>query len=286
MRYNSSMIWFSLLPVWYQFALVASFGLIIGSFLNVFIYRFHTGRSLSGSSHCLSCGVPLRWYELLPVLSYVALRGRCRSCGSYIPVRYALVELLTAALFLWVFVTQYTLYSVLMWWVIAAVLVVILVYDLYHLIIPDALVAALTVAAVGLFLGTVPAALYGAIGIPAVLSALGAFAFFGGMWYISSGRWVGFGDAKLAIPLAFMVGPMGTFTFIVFAFWIGAVVSLLIMGGMYLWVRGKGRLPKHSAAITMKSEVPFAPFMIAAFLLTALLQLDVLVLTARVLTNL
>ena len=53
-------------------------GAIIGSFLNVVIYRFHTGKSLSGNSHCLSCGQGLRWYVLFPVFSYLALQGRCR----------------------------------------------------------------------------------------------------------------------------------------------------------------------------------------------------------------
>ena len=69
------------------------FGVIIGSFLNVYIYRFHTGKSLSGHSHCLSCGTPLKPYELIPLLSYVFLRGRCRTCGCKIPARYFLVEL-------------------------------------------------------------------------------------------------------------------------------------------------------------------------------------------------
>ncbi|MCA9362246.1 prepilin peptidase, partial [Candidatus Kaiserbacteria bacterium] len=123
------------------------FGVIIGSFLNVYIYRFHTGKSLAGHSHCLSCGTPLRWFELFPILSYMILRGRCRTCGCRIPSRYFLVELATGVLFALTLTLTLDLAAILLWWFIFSVLVVILVYDLYHYIIPDRLVIVLTTAA-------------------------------------------------------------------------------------------------------------------------------------------
>jgi len=87
------------LPTSFLLIIAFGFGIIIGSFLNVYLYRFHTGKSLSGSSHCLSCATPLKFYELVPLFSYLFLRGRCRTCSSLVPSRYFLVELLTGILF-------------------------------------------------------------------------------------------------------------------------------------------------------------------------------------------
>ena len=78
----------------------ALFGLCIGSFLNVVIYRLPLGQSLvSPPSRCRNCGYSLRWFDNIPVLSWVLLRGRCRKCGVGVSWQYPLVELITAALF-------------------------------------------------------------------------------------------------------------------------------------------------------------------------------------------
>jgi leader peptidase (prepilin peptidase) / N-methyltransferase len=266
----------ALLPLWYQYTLVILLGLVIGSFLNVYIYRFHTGRSLAGSSHCLSCAQPLAWYELLPVFSYLALRGRCRTCGSYIPFRYVLVELLTAGLFILAFSLVPLSMVLILWWLLLAVLVVIVVYDLYHLIIPNELVVAVAVVATSMLLWSL-------VGQPFFLdllihaaAALGAFAFYGGLWLVSRGRWIGLGDAKLAVPLAFFLGPWATFSFVVLSFWIGAGLSVLLLLVQRILKRGQHRLSKYGLTITMKSEVPFAPFLVLAFLVVALCKLNVL----------
>ncbi len=266
----------ALLPLWYQYLLVGLFGLIIGSFLNVYIYRLHTGRSLSGSSHCLSCGAPLRWFELFPVISYLALRGRCRTCGSYIPFRYVLVELLTMGLFVLVFSFVPLGWPLLLWFALAGVLVVIVVYDLYHLIIPNELVVAVLGLALLIFAATYQWLWFGAIIFEHAMAALGAFAFYGGLWFLSSGRWIGLGDAKLALPLAFVLGPWATFSFIILSFWIGAGVSVLLLLLQRLLKRGQHRLSKYGVTITMKSEVPFAPFLVLSFLTVALWHVDVL----------
>ena len=83
------------------------FGLIIGSFLNVVIFRFNTRRSffsaLGGRSGCMTCQNQLLWYELLPVFSFLGLRGRCRNCKTKISIQYPLVEILTGFLFVAVF---------------------------------------------------------------------------------------------------------------------------------------------------------------------------------------
>lgn len=257
-------------------------GTVIGSFLNVVIYRLHTGKSLSGRSHCLSCGVHLSWYELVPILSYVAQRGKCRSCRARIAPRYLYGELFTGLLFFSVaniFLSDAV--ALVLTLGIVALLVVILVYDLRHTIIPDELVLYLGVLAIvyilwSLHIGAIARPffdmLFGAI-VPAV--------FFGALWYISAGRWIGLGDAKLAIPLGLMLGMNDSLSMLMLAFWIGAIVGV---GGLVLkqipyssahaLYGGQPSLLFLSRRLTMKSEVPFAPFLICAFLLVHLGHLD------------
>ena len=271
----------SLLPLWYQYLLVGVFGLIIGSFLNVYIYRLHTGRSLQGSSHCLSCGTPLKWYELVPVVSYLVLRGRCRTCSSYIPFRYVLVELLTAALF----VLEFYLHGLSLLFMPAllllALLVVVAVYDLYHLIIPDELVVALAAAGlllVGLSVDTGWSAQTGQLLLQHIGAALAAAGFYASLWWFSHGRWIGFGDVKLAFPLGLVVGLPAVFSFIVLSFWVGAILSVLYMLIVQGLKRGQPYLSFHFVPLTIKSEVPFAPFLIIAFLIVWWFDLSVLTL--------
>ncbi len=264
----------SFLPLGY----IAAFGLgaIIGSFLNVYIYRFHTGKSLSGQSHCMSCGVTLKWFELFPIFSYLVIRGRCRHCRSRVSIRYFLVELLTALLFVFA-LSMTTLYvEVLLLWIICSVLVVILIYDYNHFIIPDSLTLVfigLTSLLIGYSFIVHNNTLLN-VGWD-VLAALLGSGFFLFLWKISKGQWLGFGDVKLAFPLGLLVGAKSVFSFIVISFWIGAVVSLIILGIQYLR-RGKSHLRLVAPAITMKTAVPFAPFLIAGALLTFFTKINVL----------
>ncbi len=271
------------LPAWQLYFLAAGFGVIIGSFLNVFIYRFRTGKSLSGSSHCMSCQSPLSWYDLFPLLSYIVLRGRCRCCTARIPSRYFWVELITSLLFVAVvaLVPAWWLWPLL--WVLVSVLVVIVVYDITHMVIPNSLVYVLGVLAVihvAYEWYVVPdfmQVLY------RLLAALIGFGFFAGLWKYSEGRWIGFGDAKLAIPLSLMVGILGTFSMIVLAFWIGTIISLALMAAQwYRQKRGQPHLRFVTERLTMKSEVPFAPFLILSFLIVYLLRIDVVTLMSYV----
>jgi prepilin signal peptidase PulO-like enzyme (type II secretory pathway) len=265
----------TLLPFSWLFTIALGFGLIIGSFLNVYIYRFHTGKSLSGHSHCLSCGTTLTWYELFPLFSYLALRGRCRSCGCSIPSRYFLVELLTALLFAaTLFVTVIPL-EILFYWTLLSILVVIVVYDMRHFIIPDELTLSLT----GLLLLWYGYRFYLDVPIQTlgsdVLAALAGVGFFFFLWFVSKGRWLGFGDVKLAFPLGLLVGSAYVFSMIVYSFWIGALisVSLVLLARLE---RGKLYLRFGTPKLTIKSVVPFAPFLIAGCLLVFFTKFNVL----------
>lgn len=267
-------------------AVVFVFGAIIGSFLNVVSYRFHTGKSLGGHSHCLSCATPLQWYELFPLFSYLALRGHCRSCGCYIPARYFWVELTTGALFVagfWSVLNgsggEYAInsWSLGLLWVALSIMVVIVVYDLYHFIIPDALVAWLTLVVVGkaiaelITLPTISATLL----ISWLGTALLGSGFFLFLWLISKGTWLGFGDVKLAFPLGLLVGAERVFSLVVLSFWIGATVSLLLIALQRL-TRGKPPLHLLTGSLTIKSAVPFAPFLVASALVIIFTDFNVL----------
>lgn len=99
---------------------------------------------------------------------------------------------------------------------------------------------------------------------------------------MSKGKWIGFGDVKLALPFGLIVGLEGVFSMVVFSFWIGALVSVTLLGLERLSKRGKVRLHFLSSPLTIKSEVPFAPFFISGFLLVQLLHADIFTITYNI----
>jgi len=260
------------------------FGAIVGSFLNVVIYRFHTGKSLSGHSHCLSCQHRLAWYELLPLISYIMLRGKCRTCGSYIPVRYTLVELMTASSFLAIFLRGGEPVTMSLLAICVALLIIIFVYDIYHYVIPNDLVMGVSIVALSIY-GVEHFAHFNMIEFGySLLAALLAAGFFWFLWRVSSGRWIGFGDVKLALPLGFLAGINGVFSMVILSFWVGAAISIVIISVQQVLKRGQIGLRFFSAPLKMKSEVPFAPFLIAGFILSYWCSVDVLELITYVLS--
>ncbi len=270
---------FNFLPIYYLLILVFIFGSIIGSFLNVVIYRLHTGKNLSGHSHCLSCGTNLRWYHLFPLFSYLFLRGRCQFCTALISVRYFIVELATATLFFLGVVTNLMtdLKTFILYGLIFSVLVIITVYDFNHFIIPDEMTLLLILSTSILLIVKYQQGLITIADLKMdFLAATIGTAFFGFLWLISKGEWLGLGDVKLAFPLSLMVGFKSVFSFIVVSFWSGALISLLLMYLMSLLIRGKTHLPNRSKTLTMKSAVPFAPFLVLGSLLTLLIDINVL----------
>lgn len=256
-------------------------GTIVGSFLNVLIYRLHTGRSLGGRSHCMSCRKTLEWYELIPLFSYLFLQGRCKGCDSYIPYRYLLVELLTGVSYVLLFLYFKDAYILLgLHAVHASVLIVIAVYDLRHTIIPDELT--LSVGGVALVILGYTAFLRGEWShvLFDVLSGIAAGSFFYLLWRMSKGRWIGLGDAKLALPLGALAGASSALSMVVLSFWIGALVSVFLLLVSYLYRKGKTVLRFPRSGFTMKSEVPFAPFLILGFIAAYYLNANIFDITA------
>ncbi len=256
-------------------------GLIVGSFLNVVIYRLHTGKSLEGRSHCMSCGRTLSWVHLFPVFSYLALLGRCAYCKARISPRYLIVEILTGALFVFAATMVPDLVERTIYLVLFSAFVVILIYDLLHTIIPDEFVVLSLVSALALALADfVHSGDTYSLMLRMLAGAVG-FLFFASLWFVSSGRWVGLGDAKLALPFGIILSWPAIVSAIILSFWIGALVSVVLLFLQKILGRGQYRLPFMRTSLTIKSEIPFAPFLILGFMLVNFWSLDVFTLTAQ-----
>lgn len=220
-------------------------GAILGSFLNALLFRYNTGQTvLHGRSRCMHCGHTLRARDLVPIFSYLALRGRCRYCGVRVSLQYPVVELAAALLALGTYWLHPELPVFGYWLFVHLVLLFILVYDLRHKIIPwSALLLLLALSA--LPLAAVPALPLDAL-LAGPLLALPLFL----LALVSRGRWMGWADAPLQLSLGWLLGLSAGLTALMGAFWSGALV------GIALLVLAKG--------YRMKSEVPFAPFLIGS----------------------
>jgi prepilin signal peptidase PulO-like enzyme (type II secretory pathway) len=227
----------------------------------------------------MSCGERLSWKELIPVFSFFALRGRCITCGSRISHQYWVVELITATLFVLVWITGVTIYDTFFALILVSLLMVIAVYDIRHTIIPNKVVYAFIVLAL---FANAPALSTASISeislhflwaaLSGVVVALPLFA----LWFISRGTWMGFGDVKLTLGFGLIVGVYHGLMAIMLAFIVGAGVGILLLYAPKVIKRMS--LSSTSSRFTMSSEIPFAPFLIIGFLLVYLFQVDLLAL--------
>ncbi len=225
-------------------------GLAVGSFLNSVICRLEKKESIvKARSYCPYCKKTLLWFELIPLMSFILQRGRCRKCKKRISLQYLLVELATGILFVlcaWYFLPN-ILYSI--FYILASsFLIIIFVYDLKHYIIPNEIV----------YSGIILAFLYNLYLLFIIrdlsfyynfLAALIAGAFFFSIILISRGKWMGMGDVKLAVFMGLILGWPNILIALFGAFLIGAVVSVILI------------IFKKK---TLKSEVPFGPFLAGA----------------------
>lgn len=251
------------------------FGAALGSFLNVVSMRYDPegpifGKHLTGRSRCPKCGRTLRWFELIPVLSFLFLRGRCRTCGSRLSLQYPLVEIAGGLILVFVPITLYSplnpeffILDSVLWIAVFLALLLVAVIDLRLRLIPDELNVLLLVLGISLaFFGGVDTARemfagpYGAlfgvwenVWLNRLVAAGFAAALFGFLILITKGRGMGMGDLKLATPLAFVFGWPGILMISALAFIFGSLV-----GGYILLLRGG----------SLKSTVPFGPFLALA----------------------
>lgn len=228
-------------PLWYWVAVAAIFGLAVGSFSTVAVSRWPRGRSLVvPGSHCTACERPLCPYELVPVLSWLALRGRCRTCGVAVSIRYPAIELASGGLAALAIATFGPTWHGVAAALLLVVLVPVVLIDLEHRLIPDILV--LPAAALGL--SAAIAADPSRWWLP-VAAAGGAAAFLGALW-LAYPAGMGFGDVKLAPLLGAVLG----------ASIIPAFAMAFLAGGLL----GAALLVRFGQR-ARKIAVPFAPFL-------------------------
>jgi len=213
-------------------------GAIIGSFLNCVIYRLEIRKSfIKGRSFCPHCKHALSFLDLIPVFSFFFLGGKCRYCKKPISIQYPLVELTTAIIFFLIFNFQFSILNVF----IACLLIIIFVYDLKHFIIPDeAILLGVMACLFNIFFDKLLITSY-------FWGAIIASGFFLLIYLVSKGKWMGFGDVKLAFLMGLFLGFPAVLIALFLSFFIGSIVGLIQIG-----------LGKK----TMKSEIPFGPFLV------------------------
>lgn len=230
-------------------------GLLVGSFLNVVIHRVPAGLSVvSPGSACPACEQPVRAWDNVPVLSWLALGGRCRDCAVPIPVRYPLVELVTGVLFAVVAgrfgSSPYAVAGL----VVAAAGVALFMIDLDHRRLPFAITGAMAVGAV-LALG-IDVVRNGPGPVPTALAAAALWlAVYGGIWLVTSGRGMGLGDVVLAPVLGLVLG------------WLGLGPALVGLGAGFLIGAVIGVVLVAAGAASRGARVPHGPFLLSGALL-------------------
>lgn len=267
------------------------FGLIIGSFLNVIIFRYDPEKSvfaispLLGRSHCRSCKKTLSWFELIPLASFFMQRGRCRNCRERLSFQYPLVEFLTGLIFLTplyffdIHASDYSMITGILWIIAFMAFLVLSAIDYHWMIIPDELNLSIVVLGFirmaiensyfafgdfsGSFVGNF-SALFGLRSDVWLNHLAGGFiglAFIGAIILLTRGRGMGMGDLKLAASLGILFGWPDIAFLIAFAFILGSVY------GVYALSTGEKAI---------KDSVPFGPFLILGALTLIFFGKDIL----------
>ena len=231
-------------------------GLFVGSFLNVLADRLPREESvLKGRSHCEKCKKILRWYDMIPVLSFVFLKGKCRYCHTPLSFYYPVVELTTGILFTvtFVFVTNNfqldQTVTLIYYLFMVSSLIVIFFADLKYGIIPDRIIfPAILVSFLYLLLNTQYLIL------PHILSAVGALIFFLALFFLTRGKGMGLGDVKFSFLMGFILGFPGIAIALYIAFLTGAIIGIILI----VW-RKKS---------LFGGTIPFGPFLVAGTVIT------------------
>lgn len=260
-------------------AILGIFGCIVGSFLNVVALRQGTEKDLGGRSHCPTCGNQLSWYELIPVVSFLAQIGKCRNCKTSIPFQYIAVELFTGVLFYigtrffimsfsivnpWVFFAQL---SVLL--VIISYIVLISVYDLRTKQVPLMWFISLVISSLA-YLGIFYATSGFSFGwhdiwfhVSGIIVALPFFI----MWLVSKGHWMGFADVEIIAWMGMFLGIYRGASATLIAFYAGALFAIVFIAFKLLRGQSYGNI--------RKAHIPFAPFLLLAWVGTLVYSLDI-----------
>ena len=244
--------------------IVAVFGLVIGSFLNVCIFRIPEGRSIAAPpSSCANCGTQLKPLDLVPVFSYLFLGGRCRYCKTKISPRYPLVEIATGCTFTGLFLKYGFSAQFLAFVILTAILTAVFFIDIDHRIIPDELVIAGLITGFAFFIynifETMPAYGDGNWWTPLVGMVTGSgillLIAIAGMLIYKTDDAMGMGDVKLFAPIGLLLGWKLCLAALFISVLFAGFTSIFLM-----FIRKKGR----------KDTIPFGPFIVTATYITML----------------
>lgn len=230
-------------------AFIFLLGLCVGSFLNVLIYRLPHRLPITGRSFCPKCKKKISWYDNLPLVSFVLLRGKCRFCHSPISLRYPLVELITGILSVFTFFYFYPNFFLIAYlFIVIWSLIVIAAVDLEHQIILDQIVFPVALTSFGYQLSFSFQTAFINVGV-GFLAAL----FFALLVLATRGKGMGIGDVKLAGFMGLILGYEKVIVALYLAFLTGAASAVILI------LQGKKRFGQH---------IPFGPFLAASSLVT------------------
>ena len=230
-------------------------GLILGSFVNAWVWRTRNDKSVAkGRSECTHCHHKLAWYDLVPVLSYVWLRGKCRYCHKHISIQYPLVEAGTAGLFgalYWV-IAPTGVYGWVQFVLLVAttvLLVAAFVYDALYMELPEKyMLPAIALGVVSLGLKAYQVGWDSLV--PQLIGLACVVLFYTALWYFSRGKWLGAGDIRIVAIMGLFLNPKQLLVGLFFCYVIGAVY------GLYMLYKSKNK---------KNIKVPFGPFLIIGF---------------------
>lgn len=235
-----------------EFIIIFISGLCVGSFLNVLIDRLPREESvIKGRSHCEKCKKELAWLDLIPLVSFLSLQGKCRYCRTRLSFYYPIIELTTGVLFV---TTLYLLGGIRIYDLrfmislgyylfITSSLIVVFFTDLKYGIIPDkVIVPAILISFLYLILNT------NYLILPHLLSALGACLFFLILFLITKGKGMGFGDVKFAFLMGLVLGFPKIIVSLYIAFLTGAIIGCILI----IWRKRKLK----------GASIPFGPFLV------------------------
>ena len=221
-----------MLPDIILYSIIFLFGIVIGSFLNVCIFRIPNQEDIvKTGSHCMSCGYRLKWYDMIPVASFLALRGKCRKCGAKLSVQYPLIEAANGILYVCIVWTGGLSIESLLYCLLASALLVLSVIDFRTYEIPfgiNLFILALGLIRVVTDLEHILNYLIGLLAVSMVLAVL---------YYATGGRAIGGGDVKLMAACGLLLG----WKLIILAFLLGCVLGAVIHV-IRMKVSGEGRV--------------------------------------------
>ena len=243
---------------WFYF-FIFILGINLGSFINAFNYRLYVGENiLKGRSHCPKCQHILTWRDLIPLFSFLSLKGKCRYCHQSISWHYPAVELSAGLLLLiiWIFSANYVLAS--FYSLIFLILLTLAAFDLKYYLIPDSLLLGCLAINILFWIWQTYKFSGNWLGVSmksGVMAGALGFVFLGLIYILTRGRGMGFGDVKMIFVIGLIIGWPNIIPAVFLSFFIGAIIGLALVG--------IGRK-------NIKEALPFGPFLFLGGLISAL----------------